>query len=498
MRRIKHLFLVLPMVLNAQLLNEPLLVENYYRHEVHISQDGRLALAYERLWDHGSGGSEPIIDSTHIYLTLLDSMANPIGENWSLRDDSTVQHMDPHIISNGNNLLWFYTEATRERRKIVSQSSSAPNFPEGDEYAFVDSIEWQCDPGAIELLNGQYLSYWIEWRNGASPLIWGQVLTETNHPAGDRFQLFTVDSTFFVGFYGDKKIHSATNSIASSTYLAWVEWIFDTSSQPIGIRSELYVMRILEDGTPMGEPHIVRSFSGEMSLNNLFIRDDGKLVLTYSTQTEFYNQVLWLHSVSDAGELSELSIITQLPEFSNYHTLYFPTSGPGVSINLSENKDSLKVQRLNPNGEIIGTLEVLPFDTHSLYPSIEGFLTDQKLIIFESSIYNALYAHVFAFNNFAAIEPSVSPLPSTPTLAAGYPNPFNPSTILKFTLPHQAEVSIKIYDVLGHQVENLIQSKMSAGIHKISWDASDQAAGIYFCRMETQQFSQVRKLILLK
>ena len=79
-----------------------------------------------------------------------------------------------------------------------------------------------------------------------------------------------------------------------------------------------------------------------------------------------------------------------------------------------------------------------------------------------------------------------------------YPNPFNPSTQIGFTLPESAQVSLAVYDVLGRQVQLLLDGAMEAGSHEVTFDASDLPSGTYLYRLETPQGTLVRTLLLAK
>ena len=83
-------------------------------------------------------------------------------------------------------------------------------------------------------------------------------------------------------------------------------------------------------------------------------------------------------------------------------------------------------------------------------------------------------------------------------LEQNWPNPFNPSTTIRFSIPHAERVTIRIYDVSGRLVETLLDKQMTMGVHDVVWDASQQASGVYFSRLDAPGFSQTRKLVLLK
>jgi len=94
-------------------------------------------------------------------------------------------------------------------------------------------------------------------------------------------------------------------------------------------------------------------------------------------------------------------------------------------------------------------------------------------------------------------------IPSAFSLGMNYPNPFNPATIIPFAVPEEAQIKIAIYDLLGREVAVLVDGKMAAGLQQVSWDGCDRsgvpvAAGVYFYRLQTDGYSQSRKLMLLK
>jgi hypothetical protein len=84
-------------------------------------------------------------------------------------------------------------------------------------------------------------------------------------------------------------------------------------------------------------------------------------------------------------------------------------------------------------------------------------------------------------------------------LAQNYPNPFNPSTKIQFALPVGGNVTLKVFNLLGQEVQTLINNQViPAGRHEVIFDASNLPSGIYFYRIHTDSFAQVKKMILLK
>ena len=79
-----------------------------------------------------------------------------------------------------------------------------------------------------------------------------------------------------------------------------------------------------------------------------------------------------------------------------------------------------------------------------------------------------------------------------------YPNPFNPITTISWEIPADGFVSLKVYDLLGNLVANLINENKPAGPYETVFNANQLASGIYFYKLETGDFSQTKKMILLK
>ncbi len=83
-------------------------------------------------------------------------------------------------------------------------------------------------------------------------------------------------------------------------------------------------------------------------------------------------------------------------------------------------------------------------------------------------------------------------------LDQNYPNPFNPTTNISFSLPQSENVKLIVYNAIGDQVESLLNEFMSSGTHNITFNANNLASGIYYYRVSTPNFSEIKKMVLLK
>lgn len=88
--------------------------------------------------------------------------------------------------------------------------------------------------------------------------------------------------------------------------------------------------------------------------------------------------------------------------------------------------------------------------------------------------------------------------PSSFKLFDNYPNPFNPSTTISYSIPSQSFVSIKVYDILGNEVASLVDEEKQAGSYKVMFDASSLTSGTYLYKLSSGTFTDIKKMILIK
>ena len=89
-------------------------------------------------------------------------------------------------------------------------------------------------------------------------------------------------------------------------------------------------------------------------------------------------------------------------------------------------------------------------------------------------------------------------LPTRFSLGQNFPNPFNPVTTFRFGVPRTARVTVTVYDVAGRVVRELADDEYEPGYYSLPLDANGLASGVYFCRMVSEDFTESRKLLLLK
>jgi photosystem II stability/assembly factor-like uncharacterized protein len=96
------------------------------------------------------------------------------------------------------------------------------------------------------------------------------------------------------------------------------------------------------------------------------------------------------------------------------------------------------------------------------------------------------------------IEDEYRIIPEKVVLYDNYPNPFNPTTNIRFSLSNASDVNIEIFDILGHKVATLLDERISSGVHTVAFDAGNLASGLYLYRLKTDGFTKIKKMVLMK
>jgi len=108
----------------------------------------------------------------------------------------------------------------------------------------------------------------------------------------------------------------------------------------------------------------------------------------------------------------------------------------------------------------------------------------------------------FEFNTTPVAKPKKE-LPSSFSLSQNHPNPFNPHTVIQYALPQGAHVNLVIYNVLGQKVKTLVNDFQTAGFQSVEWDGTNDngsvtSSGIYFYKLVAGDFTQTKKMVMLK
>lgn len=89
-------------------------------------------------------------------------------------------------------------------------------------------------------------------------------------------------------------------------------------------------------------------------------------------------------------------------------------------------------------------------------------------------------------------------IPELFSLSQNYPNPFNPNTKIKYSIPQTSQIQIKVFDILGNEIEELVNEEKPAGTYELTWNAANLSSGVYFYNLHAGSFVQTKKMILMK
>lgn len=162
--------------------------------------------------------------------------------------------------------------------------------------------------------------------------------------------------------------------------------------------------------------------------------------------------------------------------------------------------NSPKEQYLVVNGDTLETIKFTALNTSTwLKHGVEIPLVSGTNSIAIHGIWNWMSFDYIEVENATIVGVNDSELkPLTFNLNQNYPNPFNPSTVISYSIPRSGNVSIKIYDIQGQLVSELISEFQTAGNHSINFDASRFSSGVYFYSLKSGEFRETKSMMFLK
>jgi hypothetical protein len=196
------------------------------------------------------------------------------------------------------------------------------------------------------------------------------------------------------------------------------------------------------------------------------------------------------------------SVSTGLPEAENSYVTRFATSGTYIFAGLDYVFQGIpKLIYLSTNYGTTWLNKSQGLDSISTW--IPSMLITNNYIFagtdissgqgdFGTSVWRRSYSEIIEIKKIS------TEIPYTFSLFQNYPNPFNPSTNIKYQIPKNSFVSLKVFDLLGREVQTLVNEKQSAGIYEATFDGTNLSSGIYFYKIESPDFSKTMKMVLVK
>lgn len=255
-----------------------------------------------------------------------------------------------------------------------------------------------------------------------------------------------------------------------------------------------YVIRVSTDSTFNSGLVLLEGEyrSNQVGFNNIVPGE------TYYWKVEAYGQV----GKSNSGVYSFESGIPLPPVLSTpAHATTDVSLTPVFSWFPAADADSYRIQvstsvQFHSNTFVIDTTVT---DT-SMTPSKQ--LEPNKIYYWRANAGNAygtsFWTAGFGFKTTPAAGVKEGNIPVAFSLEQNYPNPFNPVTTIEYSIPKSSFVTLKIYDMLGNEIKKLVNEQKSPGYYRVDFNGSKMASGIYFYRLEANDFTTVKKMVLLK
>lgn len=208
--------------------------------------------------------------------------------------------------------------------------------------------------------------------------------------------------------------------------------------------------------------------------------------------------------IANGGTLSFSIVGSDLPQLLQPRNPTVSGNQLRLSVNSVPSKDNLPVVSVKSPGTLIAKMRLVTSSK-----SFSDAELNLKLRTGPENPYTKIFAYIdnqitdvtnveeVAIDNFSTGS-EVSSLPKEFALQQNYPNPFNPSTSINYDLPVSSIVTLQIYDISGREVATLVNEQQIAGKYNISFDASNFASGVYFYRLQAGEFTQVKKMFLIK
>ena len=316
---------------------------------------------------------------------------------------------------------------------------------------------------------------------------------------------------------------------------SWYVW------SALGMYPELPGSNVLVLGSPLFQQAIIHLKNGDVTITGNGSGTNSPYVNSLSINGQTWNKP-WLRfsDISDGGTLEYNlssspnagwgSDTADVPPSYSYGTiptqsigLVSPASGDTLGVNDSllvwksvPGASSYEVQisyMSNFSGITIDSSNITDtlFNIAPYYTTIQRFPPPANKLAYNTKYYWRLtaenngelisYSPIWSFvtpDETTGIKKNINNIPGEFVLDQNYPNPFNPSTRIKYSLPKESFVSLKVFNMLGQEVETLVSERQSAGTYEVNFNAEEKPSGVYLYRLRAGEYAFEKKMMFLK
>jgi hypothetical protein len=490
------LALLLPQILNAQLVNDFRVNDNVTAASdlggrIDIDEEGN----YVIVWTDRRTGRP------NVYAQRFDKNSNRLGNNFRVNEFLDSSSAPDIAVSKYGNfaVCWFQTINLNSFAKLKLYDNSGE--PITDELYLNDSIGLIGPPRIAVNSIGEYIVTWTHRPNIQSKeRIYYQIIDSlgnkigTNKIADDSIShKYDPDITIFpdnrfIIVWQDQRSPSGIS--LNDIYYQ----MFDADGNKIGVNIEAYSDPESNDQT---NPVVSADSIGRFCI--------GFSELNYSEVQ--YDVVCQLFDVN--GNRGNSFKVGRTLDGEYFRSLYKLKNGDLIVAFSKEvpgnNNVKASFQRFDSSGYNIGGVYLVS----EQFPSSSKDYTD--VVVTNGKIisvwndkrfdFNDVFCNVRSFTNpdsTVGINQISSEVPEEYKLYQNYPNPFNPSTNIKFDISKTSEVKLSIYDITGREVSVLVNEKLLSGSYEFTFNSTGLSSGVYIYRIKAADFVQTRKMLLVK
>lgn len=301
--------------------------------------------------------------------------------------------------------------------------------------------------------------------------------------------LYGVDHNYYLYAVGDNGTILYANEIITGSLVSRTSGTTrNLKAVTMSISNNQRVVVVGEKGT------ILRTINGGLNWDNVSIPDTTFNFLALSKKSIYYPTDIFV-AVGSGGRIyksTDIGATWQQKTSGTTNTLrsvYFHSPDSGVVVG-----DNGTIRLTTNGGETWITNAFFNSPSTRNYKSV-------SLIYRNNKTFSALSDTMFFVSEeplVVGIEPVNIENPKDFSLSQNYPNPFNPMTKIKFQLPNNGSVRLTVFDMLGKEVEILVNEDLSAGTYEYEWNGINLPSGVYFYKLTSGNFTETKKMLMIK
>ena len=422
-------------------------------------------------------------------------------------------HIDPHPYVNGNSIgCWGYIQNGREYAIFACNGGTS----------FIDVTD-TSNIHEVDFLPAQYFSNWRDFKVYQH---WVYIVNDVGGGMQIADLQYLPDSVHLVNtftFTGYARAHTIQQSgpylyVNGGSYMAGGVFVLDLTADPEHpVKRGQWESQYVHDERVLNDTlWAANIYTGTISVIDATNKDSLRLVTSWQNGSgpmphncAITNDRKYLFATDEILNPVGRLKIWNIENLNNpiLVTTWFPAGCDSSNVHNVEIYDSLAVichytagirvlDISNPANPIeIAWYDTYPQNNGNTWNGCKGIYMLPSGKILANDKQTGFYC--VKLGNPIGIKPSGS-LVTDYLLKQNYPNPFNPVTNIEFSVPKISHVTLKIYDVTGKEIMTLLNGIVKTGLNRITFDAYNISSGIYFYSLQTEKYSQTRKMILIK